>query len=188
MRRPSRPRSSPACASATTIEVAAHGPGALADACAEPGCAVPPRSPPRTRSASVPRRRGHARAARAGAPARAGHRADQLLEGRHSGVPRSARPRRRARCSRRTAGRSRAAPARRACSTPPASARSRPSPTPSCAFPAMTCSWRAGVASRRASRMHVIHNGVEATAGLPPLSAGHPPRLAALRDSRRPRT
>ena len=29
------------------VEVAAHGPGALADACASLGCAVPPRAPPR---------------------------------------------------------------------------------------------------------------------------------------------
>ena len=57
----------------------------------------------------------------------------------------------RAPCSPRTAGRSRAAPAPRALCTPQVSARSRPSATRSCASRTTTSGWPASEASRRAA-------------------------------------
>ena len=133
----------------------------------------------------LPRRRSRARAARAGA--RGSRRTScRSTRPRPACWPGSRSPAWDARrSSPRTAGRSRAAAAPRAPSTRPPSARLRRSPTRSCASRATTCSSRTSAASRRAASLHVIHNGVDAPAALPPRRPpGEPPRARLHRAAR----
>ena len=117
----------------------------------EPRRALSPRSPPRARSASVPRHRGYTRAACAGPRVRA-RTSCRSTRPRPACWPGSRSPvSGPVLSSPRMAGRSRGAPAPRAPCTPASEQALRPSPMRSSASRATTCSSRASAASRRAA-------------------------------------